>query len=299
MEFPDRDVAMAWVGRTLVDRDGAEIGACTAVFTDDGTQLTEWVCSELAGAAVFIPAVGAAESSGKVQVAVRRADIADAPRVGGPEHISTDEEAALYRHYGIPHSRDASPTVLPTGDVETPAPDTAPNGAPDPFPAAPVEPVAAAPVEPVTAPVEPVTAWAAEEPVTPAQPAADAGQLQPEESAAAPSGRRRIASALGGLAAVGVALGVVLRMRRPRRRPPTRAERLAERGRATYAALGARTAAVASSAAPLLETSKEVVRRRPRAGAAAAGVPAAALAVAAVRRRRSRQEPDDLMVGRS
>ena len=122
MDFPDRDVALAWVGRTLVDRDGAEIGACTAVFSDDATQLTEWVCSEFAGAAVLIPAVGAAESSGTVQVAVRRADVPEAPSVGDAQHISADEEAALYRHYGIPHSlarRATAPDPISVQD-ETP-----------------------------------------------------------------------------------------------------------------------------------------------------------------------------------
>jgi hypothetical protein len=38
IEFPDGDVAEAWVGRTLVDRDGVEIGACTDVFFDDATR---------------------------------------------------------------------------------------------------------------------------------------------------------------------------------------------------------------------------------------------------------------------
>src|SRR5215207_3785634 len=118
MEFPDRDMAMAWVGRTLVDRDGAEIGACTAVFADDATALTEWVCAEVAGAAVFIPAIGAAETDGGVRVAVRKEDVAVAPPVGGTDHISADEEAALYKHYGIPHSKDASPSLLPAQDAQ-------------------------------------------------------------------------------------------------------------------------------------------------------------------------------------
>src|SRR5215207_3403550 len=118
MEFPDRDMAMAWVGRTLVDRDGAEIGACTAVFADDATALSVWVCAEVAGSAVFIPAIGAAATDGRVRVAVRQEDVAVAPPVGGSEHITADEEAALYKHYGIPHSKDASPSLLPTEDAE-------------------------------------------------------------------------------------------------------------------------------------------------------------------------------------
>lgn len=121
MEFPDRNVAEAWLGRTLVDRDGVQIGACTAVLFDDATRVTEWVCSEVAGAAVFIPAVGAAESDDTVQVAVSRDAVTRAPSVGDAQHISAEDEAVLYQHYGMPHSREASPTVLPTGEAEPPA----------------------------------------------------------------------------------------------------------------------------------------------------------------------------------
>lgn len=123
MNFPERAVALEWVGKTIIDRDSLAIGSCTDVFLDDATGLTEWVCAEVAGEPVFIPAVGAVESSGDVQVVVSRADIAAAPPVSGTEHISADEEVQLYRHYGIPYSRDASATVLPVGAVEPSAPD--------------------------------------------------------------------------------------------------------------------------------------------------------------------------------
>jgi hypothetical protein len=143
---------------------------------------------------------------------------------------------------------------------------------------------------------EPVAAPAtAEDAVPRTQSASEAGQGQPGELAP-PAGRgRRIGPAAAALAGVGLALGVALRTRQlRRRRPPTRTERLAERGRAASAALSARTGQIAASAAPLLETTKQVLRRRARAGAVAAGVPAAAaLAVAAVRRRGSRHEPDN------
>lgn len=294
MDFPDRDVALAWVGRTLVDRDGAEIGACTAVFSDDATQLTEWVCSELAGAAVFIPAVGAAESAGQVQVAVRRADVAAAPSVGDAQHISTDEEAALYRHYGIPHSREASPTLLPTGGVEPEPP--APAGASDaPAPEVVARPAAAEAVAAPAAAAEPVTApVVAEEAAPRLQPAPEAGRGRPDESAPPARRGRRIGPAVGGLVGVGLAVGVALRARRQRRRPPSPTERLKKRGRAASVALSARGGQIAASTAPLLQAPRQVLRRRPRAGAVAGGVPAAALAVAAVRRRRrSRHEPDD------
>jgi len=315
-------MALEWVGRTLIDRDGAEIGACTGVFHDDATKVTEWVCSELDGAAVFIPAVGAAESGAQVRVTVSRADIASAPSVGGTRHITEDEEEVLYRHYGIPHSRDASPTLLPTEDAQPPAQEAAFGttsdvegtstaaelaGAPAAEEPAPAEPTPAqpdtaelagapaaeepAPAEP--APAGPVTTERAAAPVvaedvTPRPDyASDIGQPPAEEPAPAVGARRRLAPVVAG---VGLVLGAVLGARRLRaRRPPTRAERLAERGRVVSAALSARTTQIAASAAPVLETTRQALRRRGRAGAVAGAAPtAAALALAALRRRRSK-----------
>jgi hypothetical protein len=203
MEFPEREVALAWVGRTLVDREGAEIGACTAVFTDDATRVTEWVCSEYNGTAVFIPAVGATESGDQVQVAVSRNDVANAPAVGGTERISDDEEEELYRHYGIPHSRDASPSLLPTGEQE-------PDADQGPF-----------------------------DTTTAREPATAGGDLEPRaDSGDTGNGRSRVLPVVGGLASVGMAVGAVLGVRRlRRRRPPTRTERILARGRAASGAV--------------------------------------------------------------
>ena len=217
MEFPEREVALAWVGRTLVDRDGAEIGACTAVFTDDATRLTEWVCSEVEGTAVFIPAVGATESGGDVQVAVSRDDVANAPTVGGAERISDDEEAALYRHYGIPHSRETSPSLLPTGEPQ-PAAEEIPSDAEEDL-AEPTSPL------PQSTPGEPALTPAAE----------------PDDG----SRTRRAKPVAGALAGVAMAVGVLLGLRRiRRRRPPTRTERILARGRAASNALSAGTGRV-------------------------------------------------------
>jgi hypothetical protein len=270
MEFPDRDVAEAWVGRTLVDRDGVEIGACTEVLFDDATRVTEWVRSEVAGAAVFIPAVGAAESDDTVQVAVSREDVARAPSVGDAQHISAEDEAALYRHYGMPHSREASPTLLPTGDAEPPS----------------------AGSESTPAPADTaVPAPAPDAAQTGPQPAAE--DEQPGESARPTGARGPIVPAAAGLAGLGVAVAVALRVRQLRRRSLTRRQRLVRRGRIASRAIASRGGRIAASAAPVLVTSRRVVRRGAPVGAVAAGVPAAAALLRAVRRRRSAPDRRD------
>jgi hypothetical protein len=43
MTLPDRDAARDWLGRTVVDRDGAEIGVCAALLADEATGLPEWM----------------------------------------------------------------------------------------------------------------------------------------------------------------------------------------------------------------------------------------------------------------
>lgn len=254
MEFPERDVALAWVGRTLVDRDGSEIGACTAVFTDDATQVTEWVCAQVDGSAIFIPAVGATEAGEQVRVSVSRDDVADAPAVGGAEHITNEEEAALYRHYGIPHSRDASPTLLPTGEPQPDGAESSSDGTTDG----------------VTAPAGPES-----------QPGAEDGD--------GPSGGgRRMLPAAAGLAGVGLAVGTVLGARRlRRRRPPTRKERILARAGAASSAVTAGTGRIAAAAAPLLATAGRLVRGRVGVVAVPA---AAAVALPVLRRRRSRTD---------
>ncbi|HZB51412.1 MAG TPA: hypothetical protein VE547_20160 [Mycobacteriales bacterium] len=276
MDFPDRDAALAWVGRTLIDRDGAKIGACTAVFSDDATGLTEWVCSELDGAAVFIPAVGAAESGDQVRVTVSRTEVSAAPSVGGDRRISEDEEAVLYRHYGIPHSRDASPTLLPTEtpptqeEMPTETPPTEEMSTEDALPG----PAGTAATRPVAAPA------VADDAVAPA-----AGPDAAREPAQPTEGRRWAVPVASGLAAAGAVAGTALAVRRRRaRRRLTRAERIALGARAMAAAVSSRTGRVAG---PLVNTTERVVRR-PRRAAAAGGLPTAvALALAAVRRRRS------------
>jgi hypothetical protein len=118
MALPDRDVAMTWGGKMLVDRDGAEIGRVRQMYTDDATGRPEWATAVLGGSTLFVPLLDATESDGRVRLTVRRDDVVRAPSVGDVQHISEDEEAMLYRHYGIAYSRDASKTLLPAAVAE-------------------------------------------------------------------------------------------------------------------------------------------------------------------------------------
>ena len=118
MTLPDRDAARDWIGKAVVDRDGAEIGVCTALLADEATGLPEWMYAERDDATVVVPLLDATEGGDRVQVTVTRADVDGAPRFGPTRELSQDQEAALYRHYGIEYSTSTSDSLLPAAEAE-------------------------------------------------------------------------------------------------------------------------------------------------------------------------------------
>jgi hypothetical protein len=208
-----------------VDRDGTEIGTCTQVFVDDATGLPEWAEADLSGGPAVVPLLDAAEAGDRVRVAVRQADVAEAPRVGDPGHISQDEEERLYRHYGIEFSRESSDSLLPVDE--------------------PVAPDAVSASQPPSAdPATTTTDVTSASEVT--------GEAQQERRGLLPS---LAAGTVGVLAAVAAA---VFWWRQRRQLPPTRKELLAARARAASLALATRKEQVSTSAAPLLRSGREL-----------------------------------------
>ncbi len=94
MTLPERRVVMAWVGRSVLDRAGRELGVCTAVLTDDDGA-ARWLAVDVAGQTAFVPVRGAAESAGTVRVAVRHEDVARAPAAGSAGGLSEEEQSTL------------------------------------------------------------------------------------------------------------------------------------------------------------------------------------------------------------
>ena len=76
----DQSEAMSWIGKTVVDRDGGEIGPCTTVLFDD-TGATEWLGVDHAGVRRKLSAAGASSDGGRVRVDLNKAEVLQSQRL--------------------------------------------------------------------------------------------------------------------------------------------------------------------------------------------------------------------------
>jgi hypothetical protein len=96
--------AYDWRGRVVVGRDDEKIGKIDELYVDRGSQEPEWalVTTGLLGTrASFVPLAGARPEGENVVVSVTKEEVGEAPEVEAEGELSEQEEAELYRHYGI------------------------------------------------------------------------------------------------------------------------------------------------------------------------------------------------------
>ncbi len=108
------------IGQTLVDADGSRVGTIEDIYLDQDTREPEWILvnSGLFGTKEsFVPAVNASRTDAGMQVDYDKATIKDAPRAEPDGDLSQDEEAQLYRHYGLEYSEGTSDSGLPAGQA--------------------------------------------------------------------------------------------------------------------------------------------------------------------------------------
>ena len=105
-----------WIGRTLVDDSGDKIGKIVDLYADEATGQPEWIAvntGRLGSNINFVPLAGATQSGGDLRVPYTNDQVTDAPNATPDGQLSQDEEARLYRHYGMDYSEDRSPSGLP------------------------------------------------------------------------------------------------------------------------------------------------------------------------------------------
>ncbi|MDN5748896.1 MAG: PRC and DUF2382 domain-containing protein [Pseudonocardia sp.] len=92
------------IGSTAYDRDGDKLGKVGQIYYDDDTDQPKWVTVQtgmFGSHENFVPVQGAEQSNDRVTLGYDKAKVKDAPRISEDGHLSVDEEARLYQHYGL------------------------------------------------------------------------------------------------------------------------------------------------------------------------------------------------------
>jgi uncharacterized protein (TIGR02271 family) len=116
-----------WVGHTLVDDSGGRIGKIADLYMDEATGKPEWIAvntGRLSSHISFVPLAGATASGDDLRVPYSVDQVKDAPDAEPDGRLSQEEEARLYRHYGMEYSEDWSPSGLSEGGGQTTGRDT-------------------------------------------------------------------------------------------------------------------------------------------------------------------------------
>jgi uncharacterized protein (TIGR02271 family) len=107
----DQDQLTTLSGATVRDPAGEKIGKVAQVYLDDQTGQPEWVTVRtglLGTKESFVPLAAARMQGDELVVDASKDKVSGAPQVDEDGHISAQEEAEIYRYYGI-------------GDAGTPA----------------------------------------------------------------------------------------------------------------------------------------------------------------------------------
>jgi len=112
----------AWRGHEVVDSEGTKIGKVEEIFLDDASGQPEWLAVKtgmFGNKHSFVPLEGATAEGDSLRVGYTKAVVSGAPPIEAEEHMSAEEEAALYRYYKRDYQ--AVPAQATTAQTTTPA----------------------------------------------------------------------------------------------------------------------------------------------------------------------------------
>jgi sporulation protein YlmC with PRC-barrel domain len=127
----DFDDVPNWRGRDVIDQNGYAVGVISDIYADEVTGRPEWAVVKtglFSHRVTFVPLSQASLHGLRVQVPYHQSHIHDAPNIDPDGHLSADEEARLYQHYGL----DYSPVAQGTAPAGTSGP-AGPSGADSEF----------------------------------------------------------------------------------------------------------------------------------------------------------------------
>jgi PRC-barrel domain len=105
--MPAFDVVRRWKGRVVVDRDGHRIGSVVDIYYDAETDEPGWALLDLEqadGKTSLVPLAEASELSVGIQVPFEVATVRRAPGMPLAGRLWPQDEAALYRYYGLDYT---------------------------------------------------------------------------------------------------------------------------------------------------------------------------------------------------
>ncbi|WP_411283980.1 DUF2382 domain-containing protein [Lapillicoccus sp.] len=118
------------IGQPVHGSDQDKLGKVGTIYLDDVTGKPEWatVQTGLFGTKEsFVPVADADFTEAGLTVPYTKEQVKNAPRVDAEQgHLSQDEEAELYRHYGLAYSEEKSDSGLPAGHDDHDHSDRAP-----------------------------------------------------------------------------------------------------------------------------------------------------------------------------
>ncbi len=117
----DIDTALDWRGRTVRGSDGEKIGTFGDVFLDQETDRPAWggVRTGLFGRhESYVPLDRIEDDGEDLRVPFDKQLVKDAPQIEPDVALSTEEEQALYAHYGREYVRIAGEDPAPAAEGE-------------------------------------------------------------------------------------------------------------------------------------------------------------------------------------
>ena len=118
MGTTENDRILRYRGQDLSDADGGKIGTIEEIYLDNETGAPEWALvttGMFGGKSTFVPLRDANDAGGALRVPYDKAKVKDAPKMEPDGQLSQDEEAELYRYYGMDYSEARSDSGLPAG----------------------------------------------------------------------------------------------------------------------------------------------------------------------------------------
>ena len=119
--MPTIEDAKTWRGYDAVGPGANKLGTVEDIYLDQETGEPEWVALKtgmFGGKLSFAPLSQARQDGDTIVLPYEKDQIKNAPRVEADGALSQEEEAQLYRHYGLEYSETHSETGLAAGGTD-------------------------------------------------------------------------------------------------------------------------------------------------------------------------------------